>query len=181
MKRSIIILSLGAVLATLFTVCSANQIEPVSGPDVAMAYGNISLSGGYITDVVLYKVGEGGAPPIDVPHQSHVYDNGDYFFENLEPGTYFLMSFAAGNERFNFNYRSTDQAKFINGDAVEVKRGSVTYLGSYDVKKVGQNSQNGDSFEIVRSQTAARILILKHLKEEARGTGWDRLMDRAMK
>jgi hypothetical protein len=181
MKQSIIMLSFTAILATFVKVCSAEQIDPVSSSDAAMAYGNISLSEGNITNVILFRVGEGGAPPIDVPNQSHVYDNGDYFFENLEPGTYFIMGFTAGNKKFNFNYRGTEEAKFINGDAVEVKRGSVTYLGSYNVKGIDQDSQNSEPFEIARNKTAVKILILKHLKAEAQGTGWDQRMDRAMK
>jgi hypothetical protein len=160
--------------------CGAVPIDPVSGPEAAAAYGNISLPEGSISNVLLYKVSEGNAPPIKSPHQCHTYANGDYVIENLEPGKYFLMGFTAGKEKFSFNYRGINDADFIKDAAVEIKRGSVTYMGSYDVKGVDQKFQKSAAFEIMHSKTAVRILILKHLKEEAQGTGWDKRIDKAM-
>jgi hypothetical protein len=162
------------------TSCGAEPINPVSGPEAAAAYGNISLPEGNISNVLLYKVGEGDAPPIQSPHQCHTYTNGDYFIENLEPGKYFLMGFTAGKQKFNFNYQGLSEAEFIKDAAVEIKRGSITYFGSYDVKGIDQKFQKSAAFEITHSKTAAKILILKHLKEDAQGTGWDKRIDRAM-
>jgi hypothetical protein len=181
MKKSIIKLSFAAILATLVPVCSAVPINPVSSPDVAMAYGNITLPEGNITDVLLYKVDEGDAPPVKSPHQSHTYANGDYFIENIEPGKYFLREFVAGKEQFNLNYQGIDEAKFIKDVAVEVKHGSATYFGSYDVTGIDNKFQKSSSYAITHNKYAARMLILKHLKAEVQGTGWDKLIDRAMK
>lgn len=160
--------------------CGAEPISPVSGPDAAAAYGNISLPEGSISDVLLYKETEGGAPPVKSPHQCHTYANGDYIIENLEPGKYFLMGFKAGKEVFNVNYKGVNDAQFIKDTEVEVKPGSITYMGSYDVKGIDKKFQKSGAFEISHSHTAARMLILKHLKEDAQGTGWDRIINRAM-
>jgi hypothetical protein len=178
MKQSII--KIVFIMLTI-TGCGAEPINPVSGPEVAMAYGNISLPEGNIANVLLYKVGEGDAPPSKSPHQSHIYANGDYFIENIEPGKYFLMGFTAAQEKFNLNYQGIDEAKFIKEAAVEIKHGSANYLGSYDVTGVDRNFLKNNSFAITHNKYAAKMLILKHLKAEVQGTGWDKLIDRAMK
>jgi hypothetical protein len=181
MKQSIIKIAIAAILAMIIIGCGAEPIKPVSGPEAAVAFGNISLPEGKISNVVLYKVGEGDAPPTKSPHRSHVFANGDFLIENVVPGKYFLREFTAGREKFDFNYRGIDEAEFVKGAAVEIKPGSVTYMGSYDVTGIDQKFKKSADFEIEHSKTAVRILILKHLKEESEGTGWDKRFERAMK
>jgi hypothetical protein len=86
-----------------------------------------------------------------------------------------------GQDKFSFNYRGIDEAAFIKETAVEVKSGSASYMGSYDVKGNDRDILKSSTVEIMRSKTAIRNLILKHLKDEAKGTGWDSRFERAMK
>ena len=165
------IVLLTAILAGCF---GAAPIKPVSKPEAAAAFGNISLPNNmYITNVMLYKVGEVYAPPFKSPPHSHTYTNGNFFFENLEPGKYFLVGFMSGQDAFYFNYRGIEEEEFIKEVAVDIKPGATVYLGSYLVTGIERNLLKSDTFEIKRSNTPDKKTILKHLQEAAKGTGWD--------
>jgi len=167
------------VLAGCF---GAAPIRPDLGPEYAAAYGNISLPDDkVITNVMLYKVGEIYAPPFKSPPAGHTYTNGNFFFENLEPGKYFLMGFMSGQDAFYFNYRGIDPEEFMNNAAIDIKPGSVTYLGSYTVIGITRNFLKSDTFEIKRSKIPDRSTILTHLEEAATGTGWDKRFSQAIK
>ena len=181
MKHTAIRIFIATILVTIITGCGAPAIRPVSGPKAAAAYGNITLPAGNITSVMLYKVGVVYAPPFKSPPQSHTYTNGNFFFENLEPGKYLLMGFMAGQEAFYFNYTGIKEEKLISEVAVDIKPGSVIYLGSYEVTGIDRNFFKNDTFDIKRSKTPGKDTILKHLKEAAKGTGWDARFDKAMK
>jgi hypothetical protein len=158
----------------------AAPIKKVSSPDASAAYGNISIPNQVITNVMLYKVGEIYAPPFKSPPRSHTYTNGNFFFENLEPGKYFLVGFMSGNEAFYFNYKGIDKEKFIEKVAIDIKPGVVSYLGSYKVTGIERNFIKSDTFDIKPSETPARSKILLQLKEAAKGTGWDQRLSKAM-
>lgn len=170
-----------AILVTLITGCSTEAIRPVSGPEAAAAYGHITMPVGTISNVMLYKVGEVYTPPFKSPPRSHAYPNGNYFFENLEPGQYFLLGFMSRQEAFYFNYQGTDDAKFLKEFTFDVKPGAVTYLGSFDVTGIDQNFLRTDSFDIKRSKTPTKSTILKQLIEATKGSGWDAVFEKALK
>lgn len=181
MEKLIIKTIFAAILVTIIAGCGTQPVRPfVVNPDSAAAYGNITLPEGNITSVILYKVGDVYEPPIKSPPVSRVFANGDFFFENVGRGKYYLVGFSAGQVKFDFNYRGMDEYTFIQETAVEVKPGSVAYMGSYDVTGIDQNFLKDATFEITRSKTAVKILILKHLKEELQGSGWESHLDRAM-
>ena len=170
-----------AMLVTIITGCGAPAIKPVSNPDASVAYGNITMPAGNITSVLLNKVGEIYAPPFKSPPQSHAYTNGNFFFEDLTPGKYYLMGFMSGQEAFYFNYQGIDEAKFLKEVAIDIKPGSVVYLGSYEVTGIDRNFFKTDTFDIKRSDKPSRNTILKHLIEATRGTGWDARFQKALK
>jgi hypothetical protein len=170
-----------ATLILLLTGCGAPAIKPVAGPQFAAAYGNITLPDNkVITRVMLYKVGVVYAPPFKSPPQSHTYTNGNFFFENLKPGKYFIMGFMSGNNAFYFNYTGLSKEEFLKKAAVEIKPGSVTYLGSYQVTGITDNFLKSDTFDIKASKTPGKATILKHLIKAAKGTGWDKRFAAAM-
>lgn len=178
MKRSIITVAFAAMLTAINMDCSAEPLNPpVDGLSSAAAYGNISLPAGNITNVVLYKVGEGDEPPIEVPLKAHTFAHGDFFIENLEPGKYFLKVFSAGKAQFDFNYRGVSESKFVEENAIEVKPGSVTYMGSYVVTGLDQKLKKTDDFEITQSKSAPRMFILGRIKSMVRGAGWDKILN----
>ena len=168
-------------LVTLLAGCmGAAPIKKVSGPKAAAAYGNISIPNQVMTNVMLYKVGEIYAPPFKSPPRSHTYTNGNFFFENLEPGQYYLVGFMSGKDAFYFNYKGIEKEEFIKKVAIDIKPGAVTYLGSFKVTGIERNFIKSDTFDIKPSKTPSRSKILLHLKEAAKGTGWDKRFAGAM-
>jgi len=170
-----------AILAVVLAGCmGATPIRPVSGPDASVAYGNISIPDRHITNVMLYKVGVVYAPPFKSPPHGHTYTNGNFFFENLEPGQYYLVGFMSGQDAFYFNYQGIKKEEFVKKVAIEIKPGAATYLGSYKVTGIERNFLSADKFDIKPSQTPTRSDILIQLQEAAKGTGWDTRFANAM-
>ena len=174
MKHIITICSIAIMMAILVGCMGAAPIKPASDPDASVAYGNITLPDKYITNVMLYKVGEVYAPPFKSPPKGHTYTNGNFFFENLAPGKYYLVGFMSGQEAFYFNYSGLEDEDFLKKVAIEIKPGAVSYLGSYKVTGIERNLITTDTFDIKPSETPTSSKILTHLKEAAKGTGWDR-------
>ena len=169
------------ILATLLFGCmGVAPIKPASSPDASAAYGNITIPNQYITNVMLYKVGEIYAPPFKSPPTSHTYTNGNFFFENLEPGQYYLVGFMSGRDAFYFNYKGIEKEEFIKKVAIDIKPGAVTYLGSFKVTGIERNYIKSDTFDIKPSKKPTRSKILLDLKEAAKGTGWDKRFSKAM-
>jgi hypothetical protein len=182
MQRAISTILITGILAILSGCFGAAPIKKMNDPSLSAAYGNITLPDNKVINrVILYKVGEVYAPPFKSPPQSHTYTNGNFFFENLKPGTYYLASFMSGNEAFYFNYRGLKEEEFLKQVAIEIKPGTVNYLGSYQVTGIERNFLKSDTFEIKRSDTPDKNTILKHLQQAAKGTGWDQRFAKAMK
>ena len=181
MKRTIATTIIMVFVTAMLTSCmGAAPIKHAAGPEASAAYGNITVPNKYITNVMLYKVGEVYAPPFKSPPQGHTYTNGNFFFENLEPGKYYLVGFMAGQDAFYFNYQGLEKEEFLEKVAIDVQPGVVTYLGSYEVSGIERNFIKSDTFDIKLSDTPTRSSILTHLKEAAKGTGWDRRFVEAM-
>lgn len=182
MKQFISTVLMASILVILSGCFGAAPIKRMSDPSLSAAYGNITLPNSKVINrVILYKVGEVYAPPFKSPPQSHTYTNGNFFFENLKPGKYYLMSFMSGNEAFYFNYRGIKEEEFLNQVAIDIKPGTVNYLGSYEVTGIERNWLKSDTFDIKHSKTPSKNNILKHLKEAAKGTGWDKRFNDEMK
>lgn len=169
------------MLIALLTACGTAAVDTVSGPGAAAAYGNITMPVGSITNVMLYKVGETYVPPFKSPPSSHTYRNGTFFFENLEPGKYYLVGFTAGQEAFYFNFRGIEEVKFIDEMAIDIEPGSAVYLGSYEVVGLDRNFFKTDNFDIKLSKRPSKFTILRQLVDGNRGTGWDVRFKQEMK
>lgn len=180
--RQIITILVMAAVAMLMAACSgAGPIRPATNSQAAAAFGNISLPHGYITHVMLYKVGVVYVTPFKSPPEGHTFTNGDFFFENLKPGKYFLVGFTSKHKAFYFNYLGIDKDKFIKEMAVDIKPGSITYLGSYKVTGIDRNLFKTNTFDIERSNTPSKRTVLKNLREETSGTGWDKRIAMAIR
>jgi hypothetical protein len=102
-----------------------------------MIYGSLDLPDeveGQIQWLIIYRVGEVYAPPFKVPIKARVFPNGDFYMENVAPGTYFVHDVVAGFEAFYLYPPSISEAKAAAlAHAVEVAPGSLNYLGRYRV------------------------------------------------
>jgi hypothetical protein len=171
------------MIAAILTGCfGAAPIKHATNPKHSVAYGNITLPDNkVITHVSLYKVGEIYAPPFKSPPQGHTYTNGNFFFENLPAGKYYLVSFMSGNSAFYFNYSGLKDEEFLKEVAIDIKPGSAVYLGSYQVTGIQKNFIKSDTFEIKASNSPDKTTILKHLQQAAKGTGWDKRFEKSIK
>ena len=102
-----------------------------------MLYGSLELPGevrDQIQWLILYKLGEVYAPPFKSPIKARVFPNGDFYMENVAPGTYFVHDVVAGFEAFYFYPPKLSEAKEAAlAHSVEVAPGSLAYLGHYRV------------------------------------------------
>ena len=178
MKRIMPLLLLAAIL--LCGCVGPAPIRPAEGPDKAMAYGNITIPGKVLTGVALYKYGEVYAPPFKSPPRSHTYTNGNFFFENLAPGKYYLVSFMSGNNIYYFDYSGVEKEN-IERSLIEIKAGAAVYLGSFRVTGETDHLLRQDTFDIEQVGEPTEKTILTHLKEATAQTGWDRKIAQRLK
>jgi hypothetical protein len=103
-----------------------------------MLYGSLELPAevrDQIQWMIIYKLGEVYAPPFKSPIKARVFPNGDFYIENVAPGSYFVHDVVAGFEAFYLyppNVTGEGQAAVL-AHTVEVAPGSLTYLGRYRV------------------------------------------------
>jgi hypothetical protein len=84
--------------------------------------------------VIIYQLGEVYVPPFKQPIKARVFPNGDFYMENVAPGSYLVHDVVAGFEAFYFYPPSMSEAKEVaRAHAVEVPAGSLTSLGRYRV------------------------------------------------
>ncbi len=126
------------------------KIEPGTG----LVYGHVTMPGGV-----------GG---VDMAHprlifagneRAHVYSDGDFVFENVEPGEYALRRFFSQGQYYYFAYQHIRP--------FEVKPGRVTFAGSYEVHFEGGVAVISAASAPTSSQ------ILRNVFERTSGSGWD--------
>ena len=129
-------LVLAAALLAAGCASGPGRIQPPSETG-AMLYGSLELPAevrDQIQWMIIYKVGEVYAPPFKSPIKARVFPNGDFYMENVAPGSYFVHDVVAGFEAFYLYPPDISEAKEAAlALAVEVAPGSLTYLGRYRV------------------------------------------------
>jgi hypothetical protein len=127
---------LAAALLAAGCASGPGRIQPPSETG-AMLFGSLELPAQVRDQVqwmILYKVGEVYAPPFKTPLKARVFANGDFYIENVKPGTYFVHDVVAGFEAFYLYPPSISEGKeVVLGHAVEAAPGSLTYLGRYRI------------------------------------------------
>jgi len=125
-----------AALVAVGCMGGPGRIQPPSATG-AMLYGSLDLPAevrDQIQWLILYKVGDVYVPPFKVPIKARVFPNGDFYMENVTPGSYFVHDVVAGFEAFYLYPPKISEAKEVAlAHAVEVAPGSLTYLGRYRV------------------------------------------------
>lgn len=127
---------LAAALLALGCASGPGRIQPPSETG-AMLYGSLELPAGVRDQIhwmIIYKVGEVYAPPFKSPIKARVFPNGDFYMENVAPGSYFVHDVVAAFEAFYLYPPDISEAKEVAlAHAVEVAPGSLTYLGRYRI------------------------------------------------
>jgi hypothetical protein len=125
-----------ALALTLGCASGPGRIQPPSAQG-ALLFGSLELPeqvASSIQWVIIYELGTVYAPPFKTPIKARVFPNGDFYMENVKPGSYFVHHAAAGWEAFYMyppNIEKGKEAALAN--ATEVAPGSLTFLGRYRV------------------------------------------------
>lgn len=126
-----------AACATLAACASGpGRIQPPSATG-AMLYGSLDLPADVrdeIQWIIIYKLGEVYAPPFKTPTKARFFPNGDFYIENVKPGTYYVHDVVAGFEAFYMYPPDMSEAKeAVLEHTTEVAPGTLAYLGHYRV------------------------------------------------
>lgn len=155
------------ILAAILAGCATRPIQPVSSQDDAFLFGHLVIEGHYKPDhIVLHKHGETYSTS-NMPPYPHLYPDGSFAFDNLEPGRYHLVRVMDGNTIYNL------KDDFSKSTTFEVKPGALMHLGSMNVTNVDHNFSGSGSFELDRLSEPGESEILRRLMPHLDGTGWD--------
>jgi hypothetical protein len=159
-----------AILATLAplalaacAVATTSQPGPVDTPSRALIYGHIKAPKP-IQAVELAKPMSARRP------KARVLENGDFYFENIEPGDYALMRFMAGGEWYSLlTGDKENNRRFM----VQAKPGATHFVGTWRVTGVKNNFFSPDQFTIERTDAPPGHAVLQRLRPALAGTGWE--------
>jgi hypothetical protein len=121
-----------------------------------MIYGSLELPADVrdqIHWIIIYKLGEVYVTPFKNPIKARVFSSGNFYMENVEPGTYYVHHVAAGFEAFYMYPPDMSEAKkVILKNTIEVEPGTLAYMGHYRVYnwKPGLNSKMSPQVGSVR-------------------------------
>jgi len=151
--------------------CRGTSVKAPTSPESACVFGNILVDEQYVPDaVVMHEVGEVYAPPFASPPTAHTFTNGDFFFENVKPGRYYLARIKLGNELHTV--AATSEAE-LGPMVFEVAPGAVHYAGSLRMTTGGAPALGAGSSNIQRAAQPDPRTILENLLPHLAKTGWD--------
>lgn len=132
--RTIVALAVCATVAACAT--GPGRIQSPS-PSGAMLYGSLELPAevrDQIQWIIIYKLGEVYAPPFKTPIKVRFFPNGNFYIENVKPGTYYVHHVVAGFEAFYLYPPDMSEAKaVVQHHTIDVEPGTLAYLGHYRI------------------------------------------------
>jgi hypothetical protein len=137
-----------AAVCVAIAACATGP-ECIQSPSASgsMLYGSLDLPAevrNQINWVMIYKLGEVYVTPFKNPIKARFFPNGNFYMENVEPGSYYVHHVVAGFEAFYFYPPDMSEAKdAVLDHTTEVAPGTITYLGNYRIHewKRGLNSK----------------------------------------
>jgi len=88
-----------------------------------------------------------------------------FIVPNLEPGTYFITGFRAGDYK-----HSVDPEIF---PPIVLKPGELKYFGAYWYKFIKTGLFERDTFKLTTAEEPSEINMLRYLERVSNGTGWE--------
>ncbi len=167
-RKALAALSLSAVMGG--AGCGGHSIQKVESPESACVYGNIVVDDGYVPNaVIMHELGVVYAPPFASPPTATTFDNGDFFFDNVKPGRYYLARFMVGNEMYAFSASTEEELAPMLFD---VKPGESHFYGAFHAES-GKGSIFSPAFDFQRAAHPDEAQVLRALMPHLMGTGWD--------
>jgi hypothetical protein len=148
---------------TACAVATTSQPGPVDTANRALVYGHIKAPKP-LQAVELAKPMSTRRP------KARVLENGDFFFENIEPGDYVLMRFMAGGEWYALTGRDKESNRRF---MVPAKPGAMHFAGAWRVTGVKNNVFSPDEFTIERTDAPPAHAVLQRLRPALAGSGWE--------
>jgi len=156
------------VLSVALASCGRQSIRPLDSESSGAIIGNLKVPGGY-SYINLYKLGVIYAAPFKSPPQAFADENGNFIFENLSPGQYYLVNVSDGHQV----YVIASSAEEIKKNLIEVKAGQIVFIGAFLFTNIKKPLLAANTFEITRVNTPDEKTIIKELIPHAKNTGWD--------
>ncbi|MFL5577040.1 MAG: hypothetical protein ACJ79S_13830 [Gemmatimonadaceae bacterium] len=156
-----------AAASLVLVACAAAATSRPSPVDTArrtLVYGHIDAPK-RLQSVQIKKVGSFREP------RAWVFDNGDFFFENLPPGDYLLVGFIAGGEQYSLrSWNLESNRRFV----VHTTPGGMHFAGSWRVTGVSGGLLTPSKFSVERNDAPSGQALLQRLRPSLEGSGWER-------
>ncbi len=157
-----------SVLGFALASCGSQSIRPLDSESSGAIIGNLKVPGGY-RYINLNKIGKVYVAPFNSPPQAFADANGNFIFENLSPGQYYLLNVSDGHQVYAI---ATSEAE-VKKNLIEVKAGQIVFIGSLVFTNIKKPLLATSTFQITRVNTPDEKTIIKELIPPAKNTGWD--------
>lgn len=170
---------LSALVSTVSLLAACAVADPpheILSPEMAMIYGYVEAE--YPIDAVdFHEFGVVYVPPFRRPPRVLVYGNGYFMAENIKPGKYYISAFYSGDKM----YKVVDSARSSYQNVINIKPGSLNYIGSHRIVVYKRRLLTHGDFDVVRIRRPDERSLLKYFYELTDGTGWQKKIVRRMK
>ncbi len=161
----------------LLAACAvAHPPNEILSPEMAMMYGYVEADSP-IDAVDFHEFGVVYIPPFRVPPRVLVYKNGYFMAENLKPGKYYIAAIHSGD----MTYKLVDSVQSSYQNVINIRPGSLTFIGSHRIVVRGINAQNQVDFEVARTRRPDERTLLNYFYDLTEGTAWQKKIARRMK
>lgn len=161
------------VLIAVLPGCTTHMLNPTD-PNASLVYGFIDMSDApsnvdYVT-LRQYKP----KPKDGNPYRNAKAVDGLFWFDQLPPGTYQVVSFGGHSwwKNTSYSYSMHDFAK--NETAITIQKPGLYYLGAYKYKKEGPFSSG--KFSMIRLDSPTEKEILQRLLPYSTDTQWEAMI-----
>ena len=173
MRKAMLLRVLGPLAAILLGACAAPPPpHDILSPENALVFGYVESKENPIDTVEFHKYGEVYIPPFKTPPRVLIFRNGNFMAENIKPGKYYIAAFHSKLNKFSLV--GTKQAAYQI--VVDVKPGSLTYLGSHRIYPRSGNAEP----DIKPILNPGEREILRELYHVTAGTGWQAKISRRL-
>ena len=171
---------LAAVLPVLIAaVGCGGSIRPPSSPENGMIFGNIVIDEKYVpTGVALAEYGKVYVGPFNPNPTGWCYGNGNFFFEDLKPGKYWLWYITSGNTRYWARHKTEED---LNAAIVDLKPGEIHFLGSFKITDNTIPIFNCGDVTAAAAMKPTEEDLLKFLAESLKEKGWGERLEARLK
>jgi len=168
-----------ALLLLIAAGCGGGSIRPPSSPESGMIFGNIVIDEDYVpTGVALAEYGKVYVGPFNPNPSGWCAKNGNFFFEDLVPGKYWLWYITSGRTRYWARHKTQED---LDAAIVDLKPGEIHFLGSYKITDNTIPIFNCGDVTVRAAMKPTEVEILQQLSDVLKDKGWKERIDARLK